>query len=99
MSLQRMLNEKPEQVLMKAIGGMLPRNRLKPARLRRLRIFAGPTHTHTAQLPQLEEAYRLGLIVDGGDFEACDDTLEWDPVPADIWQQVREHVQKKQQNE
>ena len=45
----------PEQVLTKAIKGMLPKNSLGRSMLRKLRVFAGPEHSHTAQQPQVLE--------------------------------------------
>jgi large subunit ribosomal protein L13 len=35
-----------------AIRGMLPKNRLGRAMIRKLRVYAGPTHPHQAQQPQ-----------------------------------------------
>ncbi|KAG7350993.1 50S ribosomal protein L13 [Nitzschia inconspicua] len=47
-----MLERKPEEVLKKAILGMLKRNNLRHQSIEpRLRIYAGPSHPHTAQLP------------------------------------------------
>lgn len=43
--------KKPEFILMHAVKGMLPKNRLARAMLTKLRVFAGPEHTHTAQNP------------------------------------------------
>ena len=37
---------KPETVLEKAVKGMLPKNRLQALQMKKLRIFAGPEHTH-----------------------------------------------------
>ena len=51
-SLEKMLAEKPEEVLRKAVRGMLPKNRLGRAMLKKLKIYAGPEHPHTAQNPQ-----------------------------------------------
>ena len=45
----------PEQVLTKAVKGMLPKNSLGRSMLRKLRVFAGPEHSHTAQQPQALE--------------------------------------------
>jgi large subunit ribosomal protein L13 len=45
----------PEQVLTKAVKGMLPKNSLGRSMLRKLRVFAGPEHSHTAQQPQVLE--------------------------------------------
>ena len=38
-------------MLRKAVKGMLPRNRLARAQLRKLKIYAGPAHPHEAQAP------------------------------------------------
>ena len=51
-SLGDMLASKPERVLMAAVRGMLPKNRLGRAMLKKLKIYAGPEHPHTAQNPQ-----------------------------------------------
>ena len=51
-SLEKLLEEKPEQALQFAVKGMLPKNRLGRAMIKKLRIFAGPEHSHQAQQPQ-----------------------------------------------
>ena len=50
-SLEVMLATKPQQVLMKAVKGMLPRNRLGRAMLKKLKVYAGTEHPHAAQNP------------------------------------------------
>jgi len=50
-NLETMLATKPQQVLMKAVKGMLPRNRLGRAMLKKLKIYAGTEHPHAAQNP------------------------------------------------
>lgn len=50
-SLEKMLAAKPHLVLMHAVKGMLPKNRLGRAMLKKLRVYAGPEHPHTAQSP------------------------------------------------
>lgn len=45
----------PELLVEKAVKGMLPKNKLSPERMKRLRIFAGSEHTHTAQTPEKVE--------------------------------------------
>jgi large subunit ribosomal protein L13 len=50
-SLKKMLQTKPEQVIYKAVKGMLPRNRLGRAQLKKLKIYSGPEHPHQAQQP------------------------------------------------
>lgn len=51
-NLSKMLDEKPEQVLELAVKGMMPRGPLGRAMRKKLRVFAGPEHTHGAQQPQ-----------------------------------------------
>ena len=43
---------KPEQALMDTIRGMLPKTRLGRAQISKLKVYAGPTHPHSAQNPQ-----------------------------------------------
>ncbi|UCH35429.1 MAG: 50S ribosomal protein L13 [Armatimonadota bacterium] len=47
-----LLAEKPQEVLRRAVRGMLPHNRLGRAMLRKLKIYRGPDHPHQAQRPQ-----------------------------------------------
>ena len=47
-----MLERRPEEILRLAVKGMLPRNRLARAQLRKLKIYAGPEHPHVAQQPK-----------------------------------------------
>jgi large subunit ribosomal protein L13 len=49
--LQKMLDEHPERVIEKAVKGMLPRGPLGRQMYSKLRVFAGPEHTHAAQQP------------------------------------------------
>ena len=51
-SLEHLLGRNPERVVRLAIRGMLPKNRLGRAMIRKLRVYAGPTHPHQAQQPQ-----------------------------------------------
>ena len=46
------LAAKPEDVLRLAVRGMLPKNRLGRAMLKKLKIYAGTEHPHTAQAPK-----------------------------------------------
>jgi len=47
-----MLERRPEEVIRKAVKGMLPRNRLARQQLRKLKVYAGPDHPHAAQKPE-----------------------------------------------
>ena len=49
---EKMIAAKPEQVIQLAVKGMLPKNPLGRAMLRKLKVFAGPEHKHAAQQPQ-----------------------------------------------
>lgn len=51
----KMLQEKPENVLRMAVRGMLPKNTLGRAMLKKLKIYAGGTHPHEAQCPKVME--------------------------------------------
>ena len=51
-SLGHLLNRRPEEVLRRAIKGMLPHNRLGAQQLRKLKIYAGSDHPHQAQRPE-----------------------------------------------
>lgn len=41
----------PTLIIEKAVRGMLPVNKLRPERLKRLKVYAGSEHTHAAQKP------------------------------------------------
>ncbi len=45
----------PERLIEAAVKGMLPKNKLSDERMKRLRVFAGSDHTHTAQTPEKVE--------------------------------------------
>ena len=51
-TLNDMLERRPEEVIRKAVKGMLPRNRLARKQLKKLKVYAGPDHPHAAQQPQ-----------------------------------------------
>jgi large subunit ribosomal protein L13 len=51
-TLGEQLERRPEEVIRKAVKGMLPRNRLGRKQLTKLKVYAGPDHPHAAQKPQ-----------------------------------------------
>jgi len=53
MTAGKMLKEKPEEVLRTAVRGMLPKNTLGRAMLKKLKIYAGGDHPHEAQCPRI----------------------------------------------
>ena len=51
MPLDKLLQTHPERALERAVKGMLPKGPLGRQMFSKLRVFAGPEHTHTAQQP------------------------------------------------
>jgi large subunit ribosomal protein L13 len=49
---RQVLDNHPDRVLHEAVKGMLPKNRLARQVIKKLKIYAGPEHPHTAQQPQ-----------------------------------------------
>jgi len=50
-SLAEQRERNPEFIITHAVKGMLPKNRLARQMMKKLRVFAGPEHTHAAQNP------------------------------------------------
>ncbi len=50
--LRRMLQTHPTRVIEFAVRGMLPKNRLGRAMIKKLKVYAGSTHPHEAQQPK-----------------------------------------------
>lgn len=51
-SFEKLIDKAPERVLQGAVKGMLPRNPLGRAMFKKLKVYAGEQHPHTAQQPQ-----------------------------------------------
>jgi len=47
-----LLDRDPRQAVERAVWGMLPKNKLSRQQLKKLKVYAGPEHPHTAQKPQ-----------------------------------------------
>lgn len=47
----QLMEHNPERIIMTAVKGMLPKNKLAKVQLTRLRVFAGEEHPHTSQKP------------------------------------------------
>lgn len=47
-----LINKKPEYIITQAVKGMLPKNRLGRQLLKKLKVYAGPEHPHSAQQPE-----------------------------------------------
>lgn len=53
-TLARALETHPTRVIERAVRGMLPRGPLGDAMMRKLKVYAGPSHPHKAQVTQFE---------------------------------------------
>jgi large subunit ribosomal protein L13 len=53
-----LMSVRPAEAVRHSVRGMLPKNRLGRQQLKKLKVYAGPTHPHTAQQPQ-------PLVIDG----------------------------------
>lgn len=51
-NLETMMKKHPERVISHAVSGMLPKNRLRARRLKRLKIYMDSNHPHAAQSPK-----------------------------------------------
>jgi large subunit ribosomal protein L13 len=49
---EKLLETKPEELVKKAVRGMLPRNKLGREMLKKLKVYAGSEHPHAAQQPK-----------------------------------------------
>ncbi len=49
---RELLDTKPADAIRRSVRGMLPKNRLGRQQLKKLKVYAGPHHPHTAQQPQ-----------------------------------------------
>ena len=51
-TMKEVLAKKPEEVIEKAVRGMIPKNVLGRAVIKKLKVYKGPVHPHEAQNPQ-----------------------------------------------
>lgn len=51
----KLLQKKPEDLIIKAVRGMLPKNKLGRQMLKKLKVYAGAEHQHGAQQPKVLE--------------------------------------------
>jgi large subunit ribosomal protein L13 len=54
-SLAEVRAKHPERIIIEAVKGMVPKNKLADERMKRLRVFVGAEHAHTAQTPEKVE--------------------------------------------
>jgi len=49
---EKLLEKKPEELVIRAVRGMLPKNRLGRKMIKKLKVYTGPEHPHNAQNPK-----------------------------------------------
>lgn len=49
---EQLLEKRPEDLIKKAVKGMLPKNKLGTQMIKKLKIYSGPEHRHDAQQPK-----------------------------------------------
>ena len=49
---QNLVEQKPEEIILKAVKGMLPKNKLATKMLAKLKVYKGKNHPHIGQAPQ-----------------------------------------------
>ncbi len=54
-SMEKLLEKAPERVIENAVRGMMPKGPLGHAMFKKLRVYAGPEHEHSAQQPKALE--------------------------------------------
>ena len=59
-SYAELMQNKPERIIMAAVKGMMPKNRLSKVQLDRLHIFAGEEHPHTPQTFEITQVSQQG---------------------------------------
>ncbi len=52
LSASKLMKTRPQEVVKRAIKGMLPKNKLGRKMLKKLRVYGGPEHPHQAQKPE-----------------------------------------------
>ena len=50
---KELLEQKPEQIIEKAVWGMLPKNKLGRMMIKKLKVYRGNEHPHQAQTPEI----------------------------------------------
>jgi large subunit ribosomal protein L13 len=68
---ERLLAQRPAFAVEKAVRGMLPKNRLGRAMVKKLQVYAGPEHPHRSQKP---EPLRLGEVPKWDGLPKADET-------------------------
>lgn len=54
-SFEKLIKKSPEKIIQTAVKGMLPKNSLGREMIKKLKVYAGPEHRHSAQQPKTLE--------------------------------------------
>lgn len=54
-AMRKLMESRPQEVVRRAVRGMLPKNKLGRRMIKKLRVYAGPDHPHQAQKPTPRE--------------------------------------------
>ena len=55
-NVQDLRKDKPEQIILRAVKGMLPKNKLADKIISKLKVYKGPAHPHVGQKPEILES-------------------------------------------
>ena len=55
-NVQELRKDKPEQIILRAVKGMLPKNKLADKMISKLKVYKGPAHPHVGQKPEILES-------------------------------------------
>ena len=55
-NVQELRKDKPEQIIFRAVKGMLPKNKLADKMISKLKVYKGPAHPHVGQKPEILES-------------------------------------------
>jgi large subunit ribosomal protein L13 len=61
-TLGEQLERRPEEVIRRAVKGMIPHNRLGARQITKLKVYAGPDHPHEAQQPEPLRLERIAKV-------------------------------------
>ncbi len=61
-SFGELLDTKPERLVEKVVRGMLPKNKLGRAQGKKLKVYAGPEHPHSAQQPKPHQITKVAQV-------------------------------------
>ena len=84
-TLGHLLERRPEEVIRRAVKGMLPRNKLGVQQLRKLKIYAGGDHPHEAQMPAPMPGVKQTAAIQApaADTKPEEPTAETETTPAE----------------